>query len=273
MEAKSNILVPIDFTAVTEKALEHACVLAQQTHEHIHLLHVVKKAEDTQNIELKQQLNSIRDKHHEKYGVPIISNIREGNIFNTISEFSQAEKSRLIVMGTHGVRGVQYIVGAFAVRVIMSSKIPVIITQLHSQIPSSFDRILIPINDSEEIKQKLLKAIEFAKLTNAEVHLFKKHSENEVEVDKITLNTNFYLKHLQQQGVSVNVVEMRKGSNDFSKEFTDYAKKIAAKLIVILTTPEKGIKEFVLGPVEQQVINNHANIPVMCINTLQTIYS
>jgi nucleotide-binding universal stress UspA family protein len=273
MNKHSNILVPIDFSPVTEKALKHACILAKNTSEQIQLLHVVKNNEDFLAKEMLNRLKNLADKYQLQYGINIIPNIEKGNIFNTISDFSLAQKSKLIVMGTHGVKGIQHITGAFAVRVILSSKVPVIITQLESPIPNLYQKVLIPINESEEIKQKLLKVVDFAKMTGASITLFEKKSNNEIEQNKISLNSLFFSKHLSQHDVAVEILKMQTPNPDFSKEYLLIAERINVNLIVILTTPEKRIKEFVLGPLEQQVINNSAKIPVMCINTLQTIYS
>jgi nucleotide-binding universal stress UspA family protein len=273
MDKPSNLLVPIDFSPVTEKALEHACILAQKSSEEIHLLHVIKNTEEYLANELLHKLELLAKKYRVQFGIKIIPYIENGNIFNTISEFSLAQKSKLIVMGTHGVKGIQHLTGAFAVKVILSSKIPVIITQLESQPPKQFEKVLIPIHESEEIKLKLLKVVEFAKMTGARIVLFEKAAKQELEQIKIKLNANFLKKHLEQHQIKVELIHMKESASDFSKAYIKAAKELNANLIVILTTPEKGIKEYVLGPIEQQVINNTARIPVMCINTLQTIYS
>ena len=186
MNNNSNLLVPIDFSPVTEKALEHACILAKNNAEHIQLLHVIKNDEEHIAQEILRKLSQLAEKYNLQYGIKIFPNVERGNIFNTISEFSLAQKSKLIVMGTHGVKGIQHITGAFAVRVILSSKVPVIITQLESALPKQYSKVLIPINESEAITQKLLKVVEFAKMTNASITLFEKISADEIEQNKIS---------------------------------------------------------------------------------------
>ena len=48
----------------------------------------------------------------------------------------------------------------------------------------------------------------------------------------------------------------------------DYAKKNEADLIMIMTEEEKlvNIPSFILGPWDEQIIYNNAEIPVLCVN-------
>lgn len=273
MKNNSNIIVPIDFTDVTEQALEYACVLIKNKYEEINLIHIINdESEENQNI-IKQKLDGLALHYSNKHQLKINPNFRLGNIFTGIAAFCNEKKAEYIVMGTHGVKGLQHIVGAFAVKVILSSKVPVIITQKNTSLPKKEAKIVVPINESEELTQMLLKLVDISKSTNSTVVLYKKHSENELDQDKINLNVRFFEKHLAAHLIPFEVMSMAHEQKDFHKEFIKLAEKISANLIVILTTTEKGIKDLVLGPVEQQIINNPAKVPVMCINTLQTIYS
>ncbi len=270
MNNKQNILVPIDFTDVTEHALEHACNFAKQVGFDIHLLHVVDSI-DSETEVLHNKLLNISIPYKNKYGVDIIPNCKPGSIFNTISSFSNAIQSKYIFMGTHGVKGIQHLVGAFAVRVILSSKIPVVITQHNSPINSSISSILVPINESENMRELLLKLIDFSGLCNAKILLLKKNTEEEKIENKINLNANFLQKHLHLHEIDTEIIASE--SKEFDKEIIRVAKERSAQMIVTLSTPDKALLDYVLGPAEQKLINNKFKIPVMCINTLQTIYS
>lgn len=270
MNNSPNILVPIDFTKVTEHALAHACMFAKQVGYEVQLLHVAEPDEKAFE-EINNKLLTISINYKKKYDVNIIPNCRPGSIFKTISSFSYAIQSKYIFMGTHGVKGIQHLVGAFAVRVILSSKIPVVITQNHSELQQKIDTFLVPVTESEYMRELLLKLIDFASLCKAKVVLLKKNVEEEKVKNRIDLNANFLQKHLQLHEIITEIISSSK--IDFDKEIISIAKERSAQMIVTLSTPEKGLLDYVLGPAEQKLINNESKIPVMCINTLQTIYS
>lgn len=272
MPLVDNILVPIDFSPITENALEHACIISKRNQDEIALLHIVKKG-DSKSQEALDKLAVLASKYANKYEVKISYYVEEGSIFTSIGEFGERNKSKFILMGTHGVKGIQHLTGAFAIRVIESSRIPVLIVQSSSTVPKHYSKIVIPIDHTEENKQKAMNSIDFARIFNSEVFLYKMYSKDELIQNKITINLNYFKKFFEKHQIKTEVEEMPMNAKEFDKEFINYAKKVAANLIIILTTPEKGLKEIVLGPVEQQVINNTEGIPVMCVNPLQTIYS
>jgi nucleotide-binding universal stress UspA family protein len=270
MDNKKNILVPIDFTEVTEHALEHACNFAKQVGYEIQLLHVVDPAKKELK-EINNKLLNISIKYKNKYGVNVVPNCKPGSIFSTISKFCTSIQSKYIFMGTHGVKGIQHIVGAFAVRVILSSKVPVVITQNKSDINHNIDQLLVPVSESEYMRELLLKIIDFALLSNSKVLLLKKISDEEKVQNRIDLNANFIQKHLQLHEIKTEIIAGSK--KEFEREIMEVAKERSAQMILTLSTPEKALLDYVLGPAEQKLINNEYKIPVMCINTLQTIYS
>ena len=208
----------------------------------------------------------------EKFSVKVTGLLKEGSIFTTIGEVADDEQAQLIVMGTHGVKGVQHLVGAYALKVVAGSKVPVVIVQHKLPKAHGYMKIVSPIDFSVETKQKTLQTMAVAKMFNADVHLFQQAGYDESVDNKIRLNTQFVKRHLEQQDITFTEATQENKKGDFAKDFIAYAKSVDADLIVILTTVEKGIKDLVLGTEEQKVINNTEEIPVMCVNPLQNLY-
>jgi nucleotide-binding universal stress UspA family protein len=274
----SNILVPTDFSSEAECAIVHACTIASKTGDEVKLLHVINKeslADLKKNKEdigsLQQKLDSQCTYYAGKFGVKMSSMLKEGSIFTVIGDVADDEKSQLIVMGTHGVKGMQHITGAFALKVIASSSVPVVVVQRRLPMHGGYIKIVSPIDFSIETKQKTLQTMSVAKMFDSEVHLFTQAGSDDDLVNKIKLNTQFVKRHLEEQDIKVTITNQPK-SADFGKDFIAYAKEIDADLIVILTTVEKGIKDIVLGTEEQKVINNQEEIPVMVVNPLHNMY-
>ena len=62
------------------------------------------------------------------------------------------------------------------------------------------------------------------------------------------------------------VGETAPGEIDFGKQVLSYSSKIGADLIIIMTKQRSGLKDIFMGPFEEFIINNHDQIPVMCVN-------
>lgn len=279
METLNVILVPTDFTPVAECAIHHACLLAQKGHHEVRLLHILnkeskaelKKKGDTVET-LQRLLQSQCTYYSEKYKVGVEYSIKEGTIFTHIGKEAEEVKAALIVMGTHGVVGMQKIMGAFAIKVIESSNVPVIVVQHKMPELNGYTRILFPIDFTPETKQKTMQTISMAKTFDATVLLYKQAGIDEVFKNQIELNAQFVKRYLKEHQIPIEEGIQQQANADFEKDFVAYGKQMNANLIIILTTKDKELKDFVLGPVEQKVINNHEEIPVMCVHPLQNMY-
>lgn len=280
MEQKlSRILVPTDFSTVAESAISHAAVIAKKTGDEIWLMHVIDKnskadlKKQQAGVEsLDERLRNLCKQYESQYKVSFNYVLKEGNIFTTIGEVAEEVKANLMVMGTHGVQGIQKLVGAYALKVVTSSKVPVIIVQEKGPQSDTYSRIVSPIDGSVETKQKTLQTIGIAKIFGAKVFLFKQKGYDEYLDNIIQRNLNFVIRHLEEQNITTEVVEQESAKGDFAKDFLHYSTRIQADVIITLTTPEKGLKDMLVGPVEQAVINNEQQIPVMCVRPLQHLY-
>jgi nucleotide-binding universal stress UspA family protein len=135
-----------------------------------------------------------------------------------------------------------------------------------------YKKIVLPVDYSIETKQKTMQTLNMAKMFDATVYLYKQKGIDDINQSKIDLNAQFIKRYLKEQDIPFVEEQQAKATVDFDKDFIQYAKEVEANLIIILTTKEKELIEFVLGPVEQKVINNKEEIPVMCIHPLQNLY-
>lgn len=279
MKTKNLILVPTDFSNVAECALNHACVIAKQSQNKVLLLHVLNKESKAELKKVGAGLESLSDTlktqcayYQNKYNITLDYLIKEGSIFTEIGRVADEKGAELIVMGTHGVTGMQRLTGAFAIKVIESSNVPVIVVK--SKLPhiDGYKLIVVPVDFTVETKQKTLQTISMAKIFGAKVLLYKQTGIDDVYQNKIDLNTQFIKRYLLEQEIAVEETHQQKAGADFDKDFMAYSKEVGASLIIILTTKDKELKDFVLGPVEQKVINNQDEIPVMCVHPLQNMY-
>src|SRR5436190_2220534 len=138
-----KILVPIDFTPVTENALKYAIGLTNILSVDSIILFHVDEAE--KNIEsATNNLHELIQKYKGQTKTALESHVKPGNIFDQIGNAALDKKAALIVMGTHGIKGMQKLIGSRAMKVITQSKTPYIVVQNLSY--KVIRKILIPVD-------------------------------------------------------------------------------------------------------------------------------
>ncbi len=268
MEKEYVLLVPWDFTPVAENALKHAVRLANKIKENvkIYLLHIAKREKDIP--ELLDDLKKIAEIESEATGIPIQAIVREGSIFTEIGEVAKEINAFLVVMGTHGIRGMQKLTGSWALKVIANSDVPFYVVQEAPE-RDEIKKIVVPIDFMIENKQKLRLVYELSKFFNLTAHLFvRKSGYSQTDNVRIKGNLNFAKKYLDERGIKYEIA-MAEGKEDFWKETVEYAEKIDADMIMIMTTKDITALDYVFGADEQKIIANDSKIPVMAVNPKQ----
>jgi len=141
-----KILVPIDFSEHSKLALRYALELAEIYQSEITLLHAFEQqmhpsfyAAGKTSIfeidgELKKRATDAMVKFRSEVGkVDIATNyaLAEGAAYHEIVEYSKKENFDLLVIATHGLRGLQhFLIGSTTEKVIRHAEIPVLIVKL-----------------------------------------------------------------------------------------------------------------------------------------------
>lgn len=139
-----HILVPTDFSAYADQALEYAMALAQALQARLTLLHVfhpsplsvgemppavlsnaLQEMETTAHQRMQATLARV---HHA--GLQADSAIIEGMPLQTILDTAQTRGADLIIMGTHGRTGLTHVLmGSVAEKVVRLAPCPVLVTR------------------------------------------------------------------------------------------------------------------------------------------------
>jgi len=259
---KQTILVPFDFTQVTGYALEHAVKVCKTVDNDVTLLHIVK--EESEVAEAQKKLHHVADEAFTKFFIKPATIVRVGSIFSTIGEVADEVDASLVIMGTHGIRGMQKLTGSWALKVIVSSKVPFVVVQEPPR-TGKFEKVVFPIDFRREEKEKNQWVSYLAKHYNSKFYLIKKESKDRVFKAKIASNLAFTRKFLDSKEVRYEI-KTAPGKKKFSEETIEFAKETDADLILVMTTRGINLADYVLGADEQRIIANSAKIPVMCVN-------
>ena len=234
-ERKKLIVVPWDFTPVAENALAHAVKIGKMVGNDICILHIVDpgiavRAEG----EKKVLLRHVADENSKKYNLNISSFLSKGSIFTSIADFANTNEASLVVMGTHGMVGMQKLTGSWALKVIVKSKVPFIVVQDPPSDRERYHNIVFPVDFRIENKEKMSMAIFMGKYFDSKIHILKTKSVDKSLTRKTNINLNFAVKYLIQNNIDYEIHELPKGR--FSQMTIDFAHKINADLILIVTT-------------------------------------
>jgi nucleotide-binding universal stress UspA family protein len=268
-----HFIVPIDFSEESLKGLELARLFAQKTDGEIRMVYVRKKSNDyfpgTREEEeryAKKQFQQIREKYqpHLPQGVQLKYVIRTGRIYREVVALANAFNDSLIIASTHGASGFEkFFIGSNAFKIISATNKPVI-TLRGNKIPKKIKKIVLPIDITSDTRQKVPFTVELAKWFNAEIHVVTITSlQTDDIIKKLNAWSNQVCEHIESKGIKVSR-EALIGSN-LTDIVIDYAKKVKADLISIMTEQSTDVSNFVMGSYAQQMLNK-ANIPVLSTN-------
>jgi nucleotide-binding universal stress UspA family protein len=173
-------------------------------------------------------------------------------------------------MGTHGMRGMQFITGSRALRVITSSAVPFIVVQERGIKPGGYDSIVVPLDLHKETRQKLTLVADMAKTFGSKVHLLTPKEDDEFLHNQLLNHLRFAKQYLEERGIAHDATIADRDSSDFVKAVVDHAVKVDADLIAIMNLAQGNIFGVLGVPYEQEIITNEAQIPVMCMNPKET---
>jgi len=262
---KKIILVPTDFSEVCANAINQAAGAAKHLQYKLVLLHVIDKNtksflknEGQESDYVHQQLKSISDEVVSEFGIEVEGIAKEGDIFTTISEVATDIDASLMYLGTHGKVGMQKLTGSYALKVVTSSPVPVIVVQKR-QFDGPYHEITFPITSDSGIWEKTEWATHIAKQFNATIKIFQQSGEG---IDKAVAGIT---SHFHKNDVKYTI-DVAPRSSGFSHQVIDFSTTNNTDMILIMTNPEKGVSTFILGSYDEEMIFNTSQIPVMCVN-------
>lgn len=268
-EHQKLIVVPWDFTHIAEHALAHAVKISRMVGNEICLLHIVEHGiSAAAEGQKKVLLQHVAGESSKKYNMVISSQVVKGSIFKAIAEFANDKDASIVVMGTHGMKGMQKLTGSWALKVIVKSKVPFIVVQDPPVDQERYHKIVFPVDFRGENKEKIKMAIFMGKFFDSKIHIFVTKTSDKNLLKKTNVNINFAIKYLMQNNIEYEIQEVARGN--FAQQTLDYAQKISADLILIMTTKNITVADYVVGASEQYIIANSSKIPVCCVNPKAT---
>ncbi len=261
MNKQDKILVAWDFSPKAQNALEHAIQLAEISKCSVELVHIID--EDGLYDDACKGMDKIVENTHINFGVDVGYVVKTGSVFSTLGEYAVEQEAILVLMGTHGMKGMQKLTGSWALKVIASSKVPFIVVQGPPR-NKFYSNIVYPVDFRKESKQKLKWVGYLAENFHLKVNILVPNVSDARHSKRIYNNLEFSKKYLGGKDVEYEI-HISKAKGSFVKQTLDFSKYIDADLIIVVITKDIGLSDYMFGADEQKLIANNMEIPVMCI--------
>jgi len=230
-----KIALLVDFTGVCQLAMEHAALIARQSLCQLVLLHVAPHHKQTEDKEIKTKIREFAG-ILDKEGVPFAVQVDYGDFFGIIGQSINKLNVDLIVVGTHGIKGInQDFVGSAVLRLIRQLNIPSLIVQGHCQTPQEgYLNILIPLLGKLKNPASISKVNPFASVFNSKTHFLGFYNEENKPV--VIQQNEEFSKMMKEAGfeTGVEVEESSVYTSSFSKSIVQYADIEEIHLIVMM---------------------------------------
>ncbi|TPE46227.1 universal stress protein [Pontibacter mangrovi] len=278
MERTLNIMVPVDFTPVSYKALEFLGLLMQKTPVNVHLVHVVQvnTAEWAGGTEESETLdrNEIRELDEkaarqfealrQQVSFNFTTDILHGGLTTTLAKYADHHKIDLVLMGTEGADGwYERISGSEAQHVVRYTHVPVITVHQHASLTPIQNILWVADFEAEKQPQNSVDTIKaLQQLFGAKLHLLQiVGKEDEAHISRIQAGMRRFAEELQLQNYELHLhrdYKVPAGVRNFNQA-TDM------DLVLIGTHARKGFGHIFYGSVAETLVNH-------CIRPLLTYH-
>lgn len=257
-----SILVPVDFTLASEKAVLQAISIGQSLAAKIDLFHVIDEYSESESQRLlKVQLDKITDAGLEGKGV-----LTRGDILLSITEQVRKGSYHFMVVGTHGPRGLrQLLFGADILKILKNNPCPAIVVQKDADPQRVFRKILLPVGLHENYNDLMRATCILALAFDAEVTLLSITTvANEIRAGLATHlnNTKDFFDQFDVHYAETHEI--------FSKDVSAIAGEILqfgeqGRFDLIAMMPNAGKEDFYFRDGDKEkVLTNESNIPILC---------
>jgi nucleotide-binding universal stress UspA family protein len=282
-----KILCPVDFYPASDAAVEYATTLAANYDATLHLLHVIAPVLPTADeyaVNTDDILKIIETKAAEEMkklearlketGVAFESELRLGDVYDQITKTTEVLKPDLIVLGTHGRRGLErWFMGSTTEKLLRHSLVPLLAIRATGERPvttPAFRRILVTTDFSEGTADALSYAFSVAQENDSRITLL--HVLNDVTADVSGKYRESLIQGVRKQLEDLVPPEARNWCDVVTRVATGLPYRIILKTIedekidlLVMNIHGKGMVDRVLLGSNAERVVRGASCPVMMV--------
>jgi nucleotide-binding universal stress UspA family protein len=283
----ANILVPLDGSALSERALPYATALARRANARLRLYHVTTDIGSPADIRAELDIEARTDEIASQLRAQgIQATAVSAPVYLTVQAILSAATNPpadLIVMSTHGRGGLgRWLYGSVADEVLSQADVPVLLVSAACHHPWPEDRplkILVPLDGSDLSEAALGPARLLSHTLEANLLLLRVIEEDadadwrfepeHLAIDRtsppaIEVAQQYLQEFAEVTGPITSAVDMLVDTGDPSVAIAATAEKEGVDLIVMATHGRTGLARLTMGSVATTTLQR-ANVPILLI--------
>lgn len=282
-----TILFPFDGSEGAAETLYHAGEIAHWADATVRVLYVADTTHDSVTVVGGNVVDALVREGEavvaeaaetlETLGVSHETDVVQGNPARTITEYAEQYDHDLVVIPTHGRRGVsRYLIGSVAERVLRLSSVPVLSVHMdpEERLVFPYETILVPTDGSPAATHAATHLLDLAASLGATVHVL---SVVEDLVPRPDAESTVYDEQMEQtateaveavvsaagdRGVTQTVTRVERGTP--AEEIREYLETNEIDAVGLGTTGRRGADRVLLGSVAEKTVRS-APVPVFTI--------
>ncbi len=253
-----NILIPTDFSNVSQMALEYAANLVQSDHTvHVTLLHILN--EDISPEKAERQLKDLRATYQEL--IPAMEcQVTHGGLIDSVLEGQKTYKANLIIMGTKGSTEEESVAMTLTSELVTEANCPVLVIPPRKQEFRVRNIALALGTDDMDSSLALGVLFDIARAFDAKVHILSVLKEG--EEPRLNERNQSILEYYFQ---TLDYHHAFPHNSDIEEGISNYVKQNDINLLAIMprnhatkSTPSEGRLT--------KLLTMHAQVPLLTID-------
>ncbi|QLH82098.1 universal stress protein [Halosimplex pelagicum] len=287
-----NILIPTDGSDGATVAFNHALDIATTHDATIHILNVADTTRDsitqirgdvvdTLETEGDEIVLDAADRAQQR-GLTTKTDVLQGEPYSTIVDYAEARDVGLIVMPTHGRRGLErFLLGSTTERVVRRADTPVLTIRPDEDITVTYpyQDILLPTDGSDCATDALTTGIDVATAEKATLQLLSVVNMTslgadvliQMQMEALEESANTIIEeatdHAETEGVDSVSGSVEFGSS-IHRAILSHIEEHDVDLVVVGTHGRTGFDRYVLGSVTEKLVRT-SPVPVLTVRSSQ----
>jgi len=265
-----TILVPTDFSPVCDNAVSTGVKLAAASGSKVCILHITNKKNRNRLKEIgsepgffENKRKAYQDLYKETENVQVDVIQREGLIYTTINETVKEIGANLVVMGTHGKKGWQRLLGSDIFKIVYESPVPTVVVQ---NLPLNETRkIVVPFIDDYDIDTRFQFIKQVARQFDAEILFFQPNETDPALNDRLSAFVHDLTSRLKNEQIP-NSTALAGVKSSYQVALRSFAGLHKGSMILIMVRHSLEVPAISPADWYEDLLFNPEQIPVMVIN-------
>jgi hypothetical protein len=259
-----KLMVLTDFTEASTVAVEHCYQLASLNQAEIISLHIIQNHSDVEWSETKTE-KQLKEASNYDEGIKFKAIASKSSLYKDMNSLMKEHQVELSFMATHGKKGMQFVTGSDALKVIFNAETPILVVQRDTPL-RQYKRIVMPMFGTQaEMDFSIKTLIKIARLYKSDVTFLYPEYKTDEELRNIMSSIDPIKDLFKSYGLEFEMKKSEYRSDQFVKALMEHVNEEKnIDLVVLSMGLEVGKTEAnKYKSLAQAMITNEMNLPVL----------